>query len=456
MPDTVGSRLAILGASALERWHGALSRFRPDRGFVRTWVSPADASSRLVMSEWFVIAALALSLIWSMSAALYPAALGRIVGHLFAPVLLVGAGLSLAGRPIFASGSTRASRSLTPARLIWPLLLLALMILGGSIYTRFSQGVAESFIGMGGYMLAAYLVAAVVATSGNPVRLVTVYFLLLVCTGVVSLGVAASVFFEPALFPFHELEFLIVPLIVYIATRKTELTIGELLLVWAGAASAVLFRKNTGYLVGLGVLAYLWLFHWRATYSRVKALRRLAQALASGIVVSMILAGYLALRRFKQGFVPTGNLEFRLHMYELAWNRFLESPIWGTLFSERAVEKFTLYDTGRARNLLPIHSNLLDLLAHGGLIAIILLVLAYWLLMRAVSAHILSRRESLDPHVVALAHTFLCMTLLGAVSFTFNPLLLNPSRAMVIWGQFGLLAGLACHCAHEPGGCPRE
>lgn len=450
MPDTVGARLVILGASASERWHRAVRRLAPGPGVVRAWAPPGEGSSRLVMSEWFVIAALALALIWSRSEKAVPGGLVGPVGHLSAPILLVGAGLSLAGRRLFAARTMPASPPLTPMGLTWPLLVLALMVLGGSLYAQFVAGATHTFRTMGAYMLAACLVTGVVATSGNPVRLVTVCFLLLACTGIVSLWVTVGLFFTSSLAPFHELEFLIIPLIVYVATRKTELSLRESLLVWAGIVSAVFFHKNSAYLVAFGALAYLWLFHWRLTHSRANVLQRAVQTLAAGIAICSVLAGYFALHRFNEDYLPTGNTVFRLHMYEMAWNRFLESPVWGTFFSGSPVQKFTLYDTGVARNLLPTHSDVLDLLAHGGVIAVALWLLAHWLLVRAVWIHILRRRGDLDPHVIALGHTLLCMTLLGAVTYSFNPLLQNPARAMVIWGQFGLLAGLVCHCARLP------
>ena len=58
MPDTIGKRLALFGASAAERGHRSVRRFTREPGIVRTSVSTGDRSTRLVMSEWFVIAAL--------------------------------------------------------------------------------------------------------------------------------------------------------------------------------------------------------------------------------------------------------------------------------------------------------------------------------------------------------------------------------------------------------------
>lgn len=165
------------------------------------------------------------------------------------------------------------------------------------------------------------------------------------------------------------------------------------------------------------------------------------------VFIAALAATYFHLRQADREFIPSGNTEFRLHMYELAFDKFTDSPLWGTVFSDSPVQKFELYDTGVARNLLPTHSDLLDLLAHGGLIAIGLWLLAHLRVFGAVRRTILARREAHSRHVYAMTQTLTCMMLLAIVTYAFNPMLLNPSRALLIWSQVGMLAGLACHFA---------
>jgi hypothetical protein len=48
--------------------------------------------------------------------------------------------------------------------------------------------------------------------------------------------------------------------------------------------------------------------------------------------------------------------------------------------------------------------------------------------------------------MVAAAHALACMTLTGALVYAFNPILLQPDRALLLWCNTGLLLGMAlCH-----------
>ncbi|MDH5339634.1 MAG: hypothetical protein OEW22_07655, partial [Rubrivivax sp.] len=246
---------------------------------------------------------------------------------------------------------------------------------------------------------------------------------------------------------FHELEFLVIPLVVYVATLRPQMRLRDTVLVWSGIASIVLFSKNTGYLTALVVVAYLWWMHWRVTTHRAIAVRRTLQWLLGAALLAGAVGAYTYLRSTQSAAIPSGNTEFRVHMYGLAWQRFLDSPLWGQAYAASAVQRFTLYEIRRPGNILPTHSDLLDILSHGGLLGIGLWLAAHVKLLGNTWRQVLARRGELAPHVVAMAHTFTCMVLAGVVTYAFNPLLLDPTRALVVWGQFGLLAGLTCSLA---------
>lgn len=429
----------------------------------------------LPMSEWIVIAGLTLAIVWSRVAAVADFEGIFLVKHLPAGVFIVGIVLSFVALGLRRRQVPEGPRGeLEPARLLSPLLLLAIVVIAGSTYAQVAERTNDTFRNLGVNMLAAYLVARLVASARDPVRLVTVYFVILAAAGVITAVVMAFVFAlaGPGAAPFHELEFLVIPLVVYVATLRDELTLRRAAVVWGGLAAAVFFQKNTGYLVAIGTVAYLWWFHWRATTHRTNALRRALLFLVGVTFVAGLVGTYSFLRARDRDYIPSGNTEFRMFTYERAWQRFLGSPVWGDAFTSASTERFDLYDTGRAGNVLPTHSDILDLLAHGGVAAFALFVWAHWRLIaaanrfiwrspmtesgaspHAASPHAAQRfdrqqREAgalVSRHAVAMTHTLVCMALLAIVTIAFNPLLVNPVRALLIWSQFGFVAGLACH-----------
>lgn len=401
----------------------------------------------LVLSEWLVLAGLALAVLWSRLSKFVHLDSITLTSHIPGLLLLSGIVLTLFGKFLFRSYHGRAAnkRGLTPRQLLWPILGLAVFILVGSIYAIVVDKEANTFRIAGFYMLGAYFVAAVVAASNNPAKLVFSYYAILAVAAVLTLLVQVGVFASGmgAFAPFHELEFFIIPLVIYVVTRRSESSFWQLTMFWGMLAASVLFKKNTAYLIALGVLLYTWLFHWRINIDWGNSLRRLFSLLLGVVIVAAALGIYYFLRQADEGYVPSGNTEFRLFKYELAWRQFLDSPVWGTAFAKAATQKFTLYDTGVAGNVLPTHSDLLDLLANGGTIGGLLWVLAHLMLFWAAWRYILRRAAAASPQVKALAHTLACMILLGVLTYAVNPLWLNPPRAMLIWAQFGLLAGLA-------------
>jgi O-antigen ligase len=230
---------------------------------------------------------------------------------------------------------------------------------------------------------------------------------------------------------------------------------GPALLRWAGAAfflaMAWFSHKYTSYRVAALCAAYLVAFVWLPRLPRSGPLGRATAAywgllalLAAGAV-----AAAFALRGGEGG--PTGNPEFRLHTYGAAWQRFLDSPLWGSGFAREATEKFTLYDIGIARNMLPTHSDQLDLLANGGLAGyglfaagvLMIAVRAWRRLLRP--AHI-ARPEARYGHALAL------LSLAALLTSCFNPILLQPPMAALAWSNLGMLLGLALRAEEPPHG----
>lgn len=431
------------------RWNAAMNRDPGAPGFSDSTAPVPEP--RLVMSELLVLGGLALATVWSRLSAVVPLERTFIVNHLPGLVTVVGLILTFIGAGMRTRDHANRVPILRPGRIVWPLLVLAVFAFGGSSYAQIVEKTSNTFRNLGMYMLAVYFVSWTTLLSRAPIRLVTIYFSFLVVSGVLATVAMITVFFtsDRSAAPFHEIEFLIIPLVVYIATRRREMSMPEAIIVWLGIGMAVFFQKNTGYIVALGTVLYLWVMHWRVSFPRAIAIRRALQFLIVIVVVLLLGAAYIKARSAFNEFVPTGNTDFRMQKYEMAWHHFLDSPVWGTAFSKPASELFTLYDTGVAGNVLPTHSDLLDILANGGIVGITLFLSGHYMILMAVNRNILARRDYFSPHLVAMTHALTCMMLLGVVTYSFNPLLLNPVRALLIWSQTGLLVGLACICAQN-------
>jgi hypothetical protein len=65
-----------------------------------------------------------------------------------------------------------------------------------------------------------------------------------------------------------------------------------------------------------------------------------------------------------------------------------------------------------------------------------------WRIARAASSSVL-RPKFLDRAWAPSAHALAVMSAAGVVTYVFNPILLQPSMAYLLWTNLGLLAGLA-------------
>lgn len=433
---------ARLGVETRLRWELAKPRGQAAPGRVAAGLRVE--AGELVLSEWLVLTGLALAVLLSRLNYFTPLARFPGFAHMPGALLLAGFALTIVGGLIFRARLAALQSPCPPIHTLWPLMLLAAFILSGSIYQQYVDKGLHTFRIAGSYMLVAYMVARVVMVSANPGRLVMGYFVLLVVAAVPTLAVMGYFFGsgKAKVGPFHELEFLVLPLTVFWIMRKRQVSVFATMSFWVSVACALIFLKNSAYLVALGMVLYAWLFHWRVNITSKTALSSQLALILGTLAVLSAAGTYLYLRTVTVDLVPHGSPEVRVKMYTLAWNRFLDSPVWGAAYMSPAVQLWEDWDTGIAGNLLVTHSDLMDLLASGGLIAATLWVMGHILLFRAVHRHILSRRNEIPPNVIGLTHTLCCMVLLGIATYAFNPLWLNPTRALLIWTNLGLLAGM--------------
>jgi len=326
-----------------------------------------------------------------------------------------------------------------------PLWALGMWIAIGSTHARMVEHWQATFLNLGLYIAAAPAAALMMVCSRSPAHLARAFLKLLavsalaMCVGLVLVYGRAELY--------HEQIFLLIPLAVACAIafrQRSYAWLGGLLFIGA----ALLSRKNTSYIIALLTVLYIAVFLWLSRIERSSSVKRLwAHYLAFVCVLLMTAAaGYLVY--FRQHYLPSGNVEFRSFTYRAAWAQFMESPLWGTSFSAESIRTFTLYTIGIARNRLPTHSDVMDLLANGGLLAIGLWAWAY------LRAGLFAYRRVLAPRYLhypwaAQAHTFALISLSAVVVYAFNPILLQPEMAFLVWTTFGFLVGVAASCDPE-------
>ena len=321
----------------------------------------------------------------------------------------------------------------------WPAILLGIFVIAGSVYARTVDDIKESFLNVGLGMLFLPLFALSVRSADHPFTLMKWLALMLVLT---SFG--ALVTLVAGIRLFHEFTFLFVPLGAYLILSP-HFSLWRTVLALALFGLCLFSFKNTTFL-----LVLLSLFAcggvWLARVMKIN--NRLAVVVGALVVVPVSLVGFwfaaMAWVQHRDS-LPSGNVSYRLEMYEIAWRKFLESPLWGSAFTDSSVVYFELYKVLQATQYLPTHSDPLDLLAHGGVIAAVL-----WLLVvkrQFVIAWFAGRELAARPSGVDLTrHRWLAMLALvqigSVITCAFNPIMINPVYAFWMWGSAGVMWAL--------------
>jgi O-antigen ligase len=243
---------------------------------------------------------------------------------------------------------------------------------------------------------------------------------------------------------FHEEIFLAVPLGAYLLCgprlRWWQAIVGLALI-----GACLVSVKNTTFLLVLLVLAACFGLRMVRTIRRSEPLA-LVVGLYFGIpaLVASVAGLYYAWKTHRQS-LPSGNVEYRVEMYGIAWRRFLDSPIWGNGFTESSVNYFELYRVATKLQTLPTHSDILDLMAHGGLLALLLWLMGVWLVAKITwgAANRISLAGRDEPMrawrcVVVLGLVQLC----AIVTYAFNPPLISPVHAYWMWGSAAVMWAL--------------
>lgn len=397
------------------------------------------------MTDLLLLAGLLCAVLWITDPLGWRLEKVLLTKHLPLLVTLAGVLLTVTGATLFPRQGVVAGKTGVFA-VAFPLVLLGLWIVGGSLYARFSLHEDNTFLISGIYLLTGMLCARAINCMPAPIEFVT-RFMRFSALCAAFMVVQMAVEFRESMVAYHELEFFVIPMAVYFALRHERLTTFDRWAVAFFLVSGIIFRKNTGFIVGGLVAAYLWFVVWRQRCTVDRAFRHTFVFLALAVVVLLAGVGaYLALTRGEH--LPSGNPQYRLVTYELAWNKFVTSPVIGRGFTEAATEKFTGFDTGVANNVLPTHSDVLDIAAQGGVVGLLLLTWGYLRIYRRLRVKLLADRG--DRERWALAHTLWCMSVAAIPVYIFNPIMLQPAKALVLWSLLGMLVGLSLSAVAKP------
>lgn len=365
--------------------------------------------------------------------------------------------------PVFALGWIgRRVNHLTPSpertrlllSLFWPLLAFSLMVLAGSLYGRFAKSVGETFLNMGLFGLVGGMLTSWWLLSSNaPYALLRSLTLAHLLWALVSVASAVLLFRKEELY--HSLEFLVLPVLMlpFLWSRSwlwRALSLGLPIL------AAVALNKLTAYLILLVVFSVVGLDLTLAKMARARnSLQRFSIAYGAALTALLAIGSTVVVYFATKSALPTGNLEYRLHTYQRAFSRFIESPLWGRWFAESAVDKFNLFTVQSATQNLPTHSDWLDILANGGAIAMLLFAIGFarllWIAARALlDPNRWADRAWLRPYV--LVHFMAILS--GLVTCALNPVLNNTNRSWAFWINVGIL--VAALVLTHPGNAPRN
>lgn len=390
--------------------------------------------SKLVMTDYLFLFGMTVSVCWAVDAFNWQLEFRGFLKHLPLVLTLPAFILALVGDTLFKKQSTIDIPN-KPLNLI--VLVFATFVTIGSLYARYINGIQNSFLTMGMYAFMAPLTAWFIARSPNPKRLIKCIIFIYLFWALVAVLLQMAQIGVPI---FHSREHLAlagVAILYFLAKSKaTKLVIISLI-----GLAAYAGHKNTAYMIALlllfcffmiGSIAYVqkikdrfirWMFWFKSIFL---------------LAISSVTIGLIYL--YVKSTLPDGNPGYRLHTYDIAWNKFLSSPIWGNGYTKAATEEFDLFHVASSTQVLPTHSDPLDILANGGLIGFMLWFSVYAILIGR--WYFLARHpeSQSDKTLIPYIHAAFCITFSGLIACMFNPVITSsPNNAWACWTIVGIL-----------------
>jgi hypothetical protein len=359
--------------------------------------------------------------------------------------------LSLAGQRYNNTRRPSQQRE-SPFLYSWPLMLCFGFILLGSLYARWVLDIQETFLPAALGMTAYFIGLAYALDVRDPATPVRGYFALLTLAAFYMVWQIADRWASGGQ-AFHEEIFLLVPLAVYGMLINERKWIG-----WLGLFGAlgvtVLSYKNTSYMMAALTVGYLLVLGAQAFRRNYAGLQRVVLGYGIVLVLAVVLVALVGVFLYYQEQLPSGSASVRRQMYRLALERFAEGPLYGDAFASSSLLELWLY--GGAvydKHTALTHSDFMDMLAHGGVIGLLLFLGALYVPLRLAVPHLFRER---DRRRRAALHGLTVVFLGGILVMMFNPILVNLPINALFWLTAGLLAGLGWRLRESPPTDPRR
>jgi len=328
----------------------------------------------------------------------------------------------------------------------WPVYVLALLTLSGSLYARSAQGTVETFIPFSlstvGFPLA---VITYYSVSDSAVLVRRYFFLLfLALPYVIPMIVWKRMEGGQA---FHSEIFLVLPLAQYVFLRSGSAWVRRTAVLCA-CAIALALHKNIGYLSLLFCLVYMGVIAYsRSRRPQRSYAHRAAIGFLAFLMVALAISGLAYIVSNRDVYLPTGNVEVRMELYEHALRKFSASPLFGDMFSDPtvvALERRIIL----GRTHVTGHSDWFDVLAHGGLLGATLLALAIGRPL-LFAWHVIRKQSDRSDHLDSL-HVMFAIAVCGTIASMFVSLFLSLPAAFLYWYNLGLMIAVAAATLDSP------
>jgi hypothetical protein len=405
--------------------------------------SETQVTPTLEMTDYFFLFTLFLILGWSMDPMQF--SLDNITGIKRVPTVFLAMNLAfiVVGRALFFN-----KRVVLP---FWDiikenrwLMIFASVVVLGSAYARLKAGIEESFLTLGLFIFLVPIAKWYIINSQAPWKLLKSILGVYMFWAFTSL-IVQFVFFRK-FEVFHSREHMVLPMVaglLYYSPIKLIRVMGVLIVV----AGAIAVSKITAFIVGTITLTYMFAL---SLYPKIRfqrdSLMRTFSVVAFVLGVSVAVAGsYVAYKKAGDS-APSGNVGFREHTYAIAWGKFKSSPIWGSGFTKQAVVKFDLFTVAAQTQTLPTHSDPLDILAAGGLLAAALWLGGIVPKIKSALSDVSFHADQIAWQELIVHQCFLILVFTGLIVSAFNPIFNIPNTASVYWLAFGCMLSTTQLC----------
>ncbi|MDZ4141368.1 MAG: O-antigen ligase family protein [Methylotenera sp.] len=390
---------------------------------------------KLVMTDYLFLFGMTLAVCWAVDAFNWQLEFRGFLKHLPLILTLPAFVLAFVGFALFKKQSTIDIPNKTLNSII---LLFATFVTIGSLYARYINGIQNSFLTLGMYAFMAPISAWFIVRSQNPNKLIKCIVLIYVFWALLAIFMQFIKFGGLAVF--HSREHLVlagVSVLYFLAPSKFS----KFMVISLIALGAFAGHKNTAYMIALllffcffmiSSIVYVekikdrfirWMFWFKSIFL---------------LAISSLTIGLAYL--YVKSTLPDGNPGYRLHTYEIAWNKFLSSPIWGNGYTRAATEEFDLFTVATSTQVLPTHSDPLDIIANGGLIGFMLWFSVYVILIDRWYFLVRHPDSQSDKTLIPYIHASFCITFSGLIACMFNPVITSsPNNAWACWAIVGIL-----------------